>query len=91
MVGNSKLSSFFLLRYPQTPTRASPGELLGGRGAEPYTPQKIMKYINSGVPNSGDFKNKISFPFRIHSRPEQGHNQGSFGGGAETYTQHKIM
>ena len=69
------MRSVFLLGYTQTPTRALSGELLKGgraRGAETYTPQKIMKYINSGVPNSGDFKNKISFPFRIHSRPEQG-------------------
>ena len=86
--------SVFLLGYHQIPTRASPGELWGGgQEAETYTPQKIMKYINSGVPNSRDFKNEVSFPFRIHSRPEQGRRWGSLGGGqgAETYTQQKIM
>ena len=76
------MRSVFLLGYPQTPTRASPGELGGGEGvADTYTQQKTMKYINSGVPNSRDFKNEVSFPFRIHSRPEQGRNQGSFRGG----------
>ena len=93
MVGNSKMSSFFLLGYPQTPTRASPAELgEGAGGAETYIQQKIMWYIKSGVFNSRDFKNEISFPFRILSDPNKSVAGGALGGrGAETYTQQKIM
>ena len=83
------MRSVFLLGYPQTPTRASPGELGGGEGvADTYTQQKTMKYINSGVPNSRDFKNEVSFPFRIPSHPNKGVARGALGDGrgAETYT-----
>ena len=69
------MRSVFLLGYTQTPTRALPGELLKGgraRGAETYTQQKIMKYINSGGVNSRNFKNEISFPFRIPSDTNNG-------------------
>ena len=95
MVGNSKMRSIFLLGYPQTPTRASLGELGGGRGTETYTAQMIMWYINSGVMYSRDFKTKISFPLRIPSDPNKGVAGGARGGagpqGAETYIQQKIM
>ena len=42
-----------------------------------------MKYINPGVPNSGDFKNGISFLFRIPPDPPKGASEGGgrLGGG----------
>ena len=86
--------SIFLLGYPQTPTRASPGELMGGRGAETYTQQKIMWYIKSGVFNSRDFENEISFPLRIPPHTPTRASPGELWGGgrgADTYTQQKII
>ena len=77
------MRSVFLLGYLQTPTRASLRELWGGvgRGAETYIHQKIIRYIKSWVFNSRDFKNEISFHFRIPSDPNKGVASGALGGG----------
>ena len=46
------MRSVFLLGYTQDPKKGVAGGALGGgQEAETYTPQKIMKYINSGVTN----------------------------------------
>ena len=80
--GEFKNKISFPFRLPSHPNKGVAGGAWGGEGvADTYTQQKTMKYINSGVPNNRDFKNEVSFPFRIHSRPEQGRNQGSFRGG----------
>ena len=57
------------------------------------TSKKIMWYINSMVFNIGDFKNGISFSFRIPTDPPKGASEGGgeAGRGAETYTPQMIM
>ena len=66
---------------PSDPNRGVVGGALGGgRGAETYTPQKIIRYIKSGVFKSRDLKSEISFPFRIPSDPNKGVAGGALGG-----------
>ena len=54
--------SFFILGYLQPPKGHPQG---GGRGGFSTILPKIMCYINSGVFNSGDFKNDLYFHFRV--------------------------
>ena len=49
-------------------------------GAETYTAQKIMRYINSWVFIREDLKNEISSPFRITSDSNKGVAEGARGG-----------
>ena len=79
----------FPFRIPSDPNKGVAGGALGGgRGAETYTQQKIMWYIKSGVFNSRDFKNEISFPFRIPLDPNKGVAGRALGGkgGWDLYT-----
>ena len=51
-----------------------------------------MWYIDSRVLNGGEFKNEISFPFRIPSDSNKGVAGGARGGrGTDTYTAQMIM
>ena len=58
---------------PSDPLRVSLGLGLGARGgrADSYSTE-IMCYINSGIINSGDFKNDLHFPYTIPSSPGAG-------------------
>ena len=58
--------SFFILGYLQPPKGHPQG---GGRGGFSTILPKIMCYINSGVFNSGDFKNDLYFHFRVPPTP----------------------
>ena len=64
-VGISKMGSVLLLGYPPDPPKGAAGVAVTAR---------IEKLVNnhSMVFNSGDFKNGISFSFRILSDPAKG-------------------
>ena len=61
----SKMISIFILGYPQ-PLQGRPRGGLGGSrgGFSPIIPKTIC-YINSGVFNSGEFKNNLYSHFRV--------------------------
>ena len=64
--GEFKNDLYFHFRVPPTPARAPSGGVLGGlKGVlSPILPH-IMCYVNSGVFNSGEFKNDLHFHFGV--------------------------
>ena len=88
------MRSVFLLGYPQTPTRASPGELSGkGRGAETYTQQKYSDKKNLGFSTAGISKVRSVFLLGHPQTPTRASPMELWrlGRGAETYIQQKIF
>ena len=73
IVGNSKMTSIFILGYPNPRKGALRGGGLEGlKGVlSPILPH-IMCYVNSGVFNSGEFKNDLHFQFRVPNPPKGG-------------------
>ena len=71
----------FKVTLPLTPPLLSPGGELGGArgGFSPILP-KIMSYIDSGVFNSGEFKNDLYFHFRVPPIPARAPTGGVLGG-----------
>ena len=74
----------FKVTLPLTPPLLSPGGELGGArgGFSPILP-KIMSYIDSGVFNSGEFKNDLYFHFRVPPIPARAPTGRGVLGGAE--------
>ena len=87
--GDFKNGIAFSLRIPQDPAKGTAVAACAAITAKmENTCKKIMWYINSMVFNGGDFKNGISFSFRIPPDPPK----GALGWeGAETYKPQKIM
>ena len=79
IVGNPKMTFIFILGYPNPRKGVLRGGGSGGiKGVLSPTLPHIMCYVNSGIFNSGEFKNDLRFHFRV-PHPPQGRPQG--GGG----------
>ena len=68
------MTFIFILGYPHTPQGCPQGGGVGNlEGVESYSTIKIMFYINSGIFNSGEFKNDhylhLGYPQPLQERP----------------------
>ena len=79
--GDFKNGISFSFRIPPHPPKGASKGGEAGRGAETYTPQKIMKHINSGVPNSGISKIRSVFLLGYIQDPNKGVTRELWGGG----------
>ena len=64
------MKSILAFRIHLDPPRARPWGIIGRRDGDLYTTtDNVIYQLNSRIFKSGDFKNEISFHFRIHSDP----------------------